>query len=135
MQQRIRDAKKVFRPQGQVSFEEWQAITDRFAYAKKFMSEVNPIYLKMKVQLKKLEDDILENKLKEHHRFDFNHHLGVVKELFITPKKVQDDEAIGQIKYLRDFFSELEFWIKDKEEHEKQEANGLIIIDRQEPRE
>ncbi len=134
MIQRIRDARKFFRPQGQVSFKEWEEITDKYAYAKKFMSEANPIYVKMQTQLKKFEDDILENKLKESHRFNFDVNLGMIKEMFITPKKLADDETIGQIKYLRDFFRELEFWIFQKKDYERQEGEGTLTIDRQEPR-
>jgi hypothetical protein len=130
---RVRDViRNNFKPQGEISFAEWQGISDRFAYAKKFMSETNPIFVTMKAQLKKLEDDILENKLEEKHRFEFNLNAGVIKEMFITPKKVQEDEAVGQIKYLRDFFREMEFWVFVKEDYEKQEADGKLIIHRDE---
>ena len=129
MIERVRDFKRNFRPQAHLSFEEWEDITDKYAYAKKFMSDANPVYMKMKVQLKKFEDDILENKLKEEHKFNFDFNMGVVKEMFVTPKKIQDDETIGKIKYLRDFFAELDFWIWNKEDHEKKEADGEIAIE------
>ncbi len=126
----MRDVVRNIRPQGQVSAQKWEDISDKFVYAKKFMSESNPIYMKMRAQLKKFEDDILENKLQETHKFNFDINLGVVKDMLITPKKLQDDETVGQIKYLRNFFRELEFWIFEKEDYEKQEADGLITIDR-----
>lgn len=130
MLQRIRDAKKYFKPQGQISFKEWEAITDRYIYAQKFLSESNPIYVELKEQLKECEDDILENRLREVRNFDFNSFTGVVQRVFISPKKIQDDETVGQIKFLRQFFAKLESWIFDKEDYEKKEADGLIVIDR-----
>lgn len=134
MIQRIRDAQKFFRPQGQISFEEWQDITDKYAYAKKFMSDTNPIYTEMKAQLQEAESDIMENRLREVHNFDFDTNLGAIRRMFITPKKLQDDETVGQIKFLRAFFAKLESWMAIKEDYEKKEANGLLTIDRQEPR-
>ncbi len=130
MIQRIRDATRNFKPQGQVSFREWELITDRFAYAKKFLSDINPIYVELKDQLKAAEDDILENRLREVHNFDFNNFTQSVQRIFITPKKVQDDETVGQIKFIRALLSKLEFWIFEKEDYEKKEADGFITIDR-----
>lgn len=130
MLERVRDFTRNFKPQGQITFAEWEGISDRFVYAKKFLSETNPIYLEMRAHLKESEDDIMENRLREVHNFDYNQTLGVVYRKFITPKKVQDDETIGQIKYLRDFFATLQSWIAEKERYEKDEADGKIIINR-----
>lgn len=130
MLERVRDFKRNFKPQGQITALEWEGISDRFVYAKKFLSQTNPIYLEMKAHLKEFEDDIMENRLREVHNFDFNQTLGAVYRKFITPKKIQDDEAVGQIKYLRNFFATLQSWIADKESYEKDEADGKIIISR-----
>lgn len=127
---RVRDAIRNFKPQGQVSFEEWEQITDRAAYAKKFMSPVNPVFVELQSQLQELETDIMENKLREVRNFDFNAYTGVVQRVFVTPKKLQDDETIGQIKFLRQFFAKLQSWIDIKKDYEQKEADGLLVIDR-----
>lgn len=130
---RVRDViRNNFKPQGEMSFEEWKIVADRFAYAKKFMSDTNPIYVEMKVQLEEAERDILENRLREVHNFDFNSYTGAIQRMFLTPKKLQDDETVGQIKFLRHFFAKLQSWITEKENYEKQEADGRLIIHRDE---
>lgn len=128
MLERVRDVVKNARPQGQVSFEEWEQIMDRFATAKKFMSDTNPIYVEMREQLKSFEDDLLENRLREVHNFEWNSFTGAMQRMFITPKKLQDDETVGQIKYIRQLFQKLQSWIDIKLDYEKQEADGTIVI-------
>jgi hypothetical protein len=52
--------------------------------------------------------------------------------MFITPKQIQVDETVGQLKYIRGFLSELQTWVDFKAELEKKEANGEITIERHE---
>lgn len=130
MLKRFRDLKKEFKPQGQISYEEWKGISDRFIVAKKFLSPTNPLYLLMQEDLKKGEDIILENRIREVH--DITQVTDTLKKVFITKRKIQIDELVGQIKYLRDFFKELNEWISLKEQLEKEEADGRITIQRDE---
>lgn len=125
---RTRDRIINLRPQEKISFEEWEAITDKWAKATSFMKEENPLYQMMKVDLAEAENMIMENRLREVHE---EHTITeTFKKIFVTPKKIQDDEVIGQIKYLRDFLNELKSWIEFKEEAERKEGLGITVIER-----
>lgn len=130
MIQRFRDLKKEFKPQGHISYNEWKDILDRFTVAKKFLSPDNPLYVLMQEDLKKGEDIIIENRIREVH--DITQVTDTLKKVFITKRQIQIDELVGQIKYLRDLFRELQSWIDIKQQLEKEEADGKITIQRDE---
>lgn len=130
MIRRLRDVKRYVKPLGQVSAEEWEEISDKASYAKSFKKDTNPLYTWFKIRLKEAEDDILENRLREVHNFEFNNLTETITKMFIIPKKIQDDETVGEIKLIRNLFTQLDFWIQEKARLEKDEADGKIIIQR-----
>jgi hypothetical protein len=125
---RVRDKVQNFKPQESVSYEEWEDIKSRNAVAKKFISEFNPIYILIQESLKNSEDMILENRIREVR--EIHKITDTFKKIFITSKKIQDDEIIGQIKFIRSLLAEVQFWIDRMESLEKREADGKAIIDR-----
>lgn len=126
--QRIRDAKRFSKPQETVSAQKWEDIETKAILAKKFMSDDNILFLLMQDSLKQAEDMILENRVREvreeHMITDF------LKKTFVTPKKIQDDEIVGRIKFIREFLGTLEGWIQEREDREKEESVGVIAIQR-----
>lgn len=128
MFKRTRDVKRRAKVYGKISYEEWQEVENRYAYAKGFMSKTNPLYLLLKEDLQNAKDIILENRIKEVR--EENQITEAFKKVFIFSKKVQTDELIGQYKYVKDLLDELQSWIDIKEEFEKQEADGKLIIER-----
>lgn len=125
---RIRDQKRYLRPQQIISFEEWENISSRASYAKQFLKEDNPIYATMKQSLVDAENMILENRVREVKEV---HVISeTLQKIFTTPKEIQDDEIVGQLKFIRTFLSELQTWIDFKVEIEKKEAEGVVSIQR-----
>jgi hypothetical protein len=125
---RIRDQVRYRKPQQIVSAEEWDEIVTKYAAASEFLKPTNLIYVTMVSSLKQAEDTILENRLREVHE---EHSVTeAFKKIFITPKKLQDDEMVGQIKYIRSFLAEMKSWIDFKEVLEQKEADGVIKIER-----
>lgn len=124
---RIRDGKRYFKPQQKITFEEWEEITDRAAQAEVFF-KLNRVTNTLKDSLSDAESMILENRVREVHE---EHTIAEgLKKIFITPKKIQDDELVGQIKFIRSYFAELKTWIDFKADLEKKEADGVISIER-----
>jgi hypothetical protein len=130
MIKRIRDKIRQFKPQEVVAYKDWLDIVDRYNYAFDFMKETNPAYAIMREDLKDAESIVLENRV---HEVKEVHIISdVFQKIFTTEKKVQVDELVGQIKYLRGYFAELQSWIDRKVRLEKLEADGKIIIRREE---
>lgn len=125
---RIRDGVRYFKPQEKVSFEEWEQVCDRASRAKSFIRNDNLIYTTLIQSLKDIELIILENRIKEVRE----EHVvtDTFKKIFITPKKIQDDELVGQYKFIKGFLAELQSWVDFKKELEKKEAEGVISIER-----
>lgn len=141
--QRIRDAVRYVKPQQSISYQEWKQIEDRATQAELFMSEENEIYQLMLADLENAKDIILENRIKEVHEEKLiNTHevsneagISVIPEFvkkFITPKKEQVDELVGQYKYIKGFLAEMKTWIDFRDELIKKEADGQITIERNE---
>lgn len=126
---RIRDGVRYGRPKSVLPYATWQAILDNAARAAMFLDEDNPIYVSMWNELRETENAILTNKIGEEREESV---LGAVRQIFIKEKKQNIDEAVGRFKYLRKFFSELKSWIDAKAQTEKDEADGLIVIERKE---
>lgn len=125
---RIRDGKRYFKPQQKVSFEEWEDITDKANEAAQFFEKHSRIVGILEQSLNDAQNMILENRVREvREEFTISETL---KKIFITPKKVQDDELVGQIKFIRTFLAELKTWIDFKADIESKEAAGVISIER-----
>lgn len=124
--QRIRDAKRYFKPQQKITFEEWEQISRRAAEGQAFFK--SEMYQVLLGTLNDSQDIILENRLREVQE----EHIVTesFKKVFITPKKIQDDEIIGQFKFIRSFLAEVKTWVDFKKELEEKEAQGTISIER-----
>jgi predicted DNA-binding antitoxin AbrB/MazE fold protein len=128
MFKRTRDVKRNFKPLQKVSFQEWEDIQDKAIYAKKFFDKKNIVYLRMQESLDEAINIITENRV---HEVREEHTISeTFKKVFITPKKIQDDELVGQVKFIKNLFAELQSFIDIKEDIEKKEAEGSIIIER-----
>lgn len=127
MIKRIRDGIKNFKPQGHISFKEWEEITDRASFAKQFLKETNLVYLRLKEDLESLQNTILENRV--YGVQEENMITDVFKKVFVIPRQVQVDEITGQYKYIKSLLAELQLWIDTKKQLEKDEADGKITIE------
>ena len=133
MTKRIRDKIRNFKPREQVSIEDWEDIKTRHSLAKKLLKEDNPLYILLTESLSKAETLILENRLKEVRE---SHKItDSLTKVFVTPKKVQDDEIVGQIKFLRTLLLELESWVERRDDVEQREAEGRVVIERNDAKE
>lgn len=142
--QRIRDAVRYVKPQQKIGFQEWQQIEERARQAEIFMNDSNEIYKLMLADLENSKDIILENRIREVHEESVittkvetteQGGVSVIPEMlkrFITPRKVQVDELVGQYKYLKSFLAEMKTWIDFRDELVKREADGQITIERNE---
>lgn len=127
---RIRDQIRKLKPQGVITYEEWQQISDNASRASAFLSEKNPVYLTLKEDLDNARETLLENRLREYREFQYST-ASLLRKIFTTPKKVQVDELTGQYKYIKSLLEEVESWISIKKDYERQEADGVITIDRE----
>lgn len=132
MIKRVRDNLRKYKPQEQISFADWKEIEDRFIRATEFMTEDNFLYVLMQTDLKNAEEIVLTNRVHEVKEIRI---IGEIQKIFTTDKREQMDELVGQIKYIRGIFAEMQTWIDYKTELEKLEADGKIIIHREEERE
>lgn len=126
MIKRVRDKIRTFKPQQVISNEDWEDVQNRAKYAKLFLRKDNPMYVIITHDLKDAENMLLENRI--HEVREIHHVTDTLQKLFITPRKEQMDEVVGQIKYLRGFIAELQSWIHREEELEKMDAAGVVSI-------
>ncbi len=125
---RVRDFQRFRKPQQEVTYEQWEDVMAKYNSAVAFFKSSNMAKTVLEEELKYAEDAILENRIREVRE---EHTITeVFKKTFITPKKIQDDELIGQIKFIRKYVATLQEWITIKEDFEKREANGQIVIQR-----
>lgn len=124
---RIRDKLRTFKPQEVISYETWVDIEDRAAQAEEFMKEGNFLSSMLESELKEAEEIVLTNRV---HKVKEVRLLGDIQKIFTTEKKVQLDELVGQIKFIRGFLAEARGWIQRKAELESLESNGKVIIRR-----
>jgi hypothetical protein len=125
---RVRDFQRYRKPQQEVTYEQWEDVMAKYNSAVAFFKDSNMAKVVMEEDLKYAEDAILENRIREVRE---EHTITeMFKKTFITPKKVQDDELIGQIKFIRKYVATLQEWITIKEDFEQREANGQIVIQR-----
>lgn len=129
MIKRTRDKLRQFRPQEVVSFQDWQDILNRFAFASQFLAEDNPAAMIMRHDLQEAEEIILTNRV---HDVKEVRIIGEIQKIFSTNKEEQLNELVGQVKYIRGYLAELQSWIDRKVQLEKLEADGKIVIRREE---
>ena len=128
MLKRVRDKIQAFKPIERVRIEDWEDIKDRASVAEKLLKEDNPALIVLQETLKNAEDSILENRIRKVQ--EVYTITDSFKKIFTTSKKLQDDELVGQIKFIRSFLAELESWVIRKKELEKLEAEGKVEIER-----
>lgn len=129
MIQRVRDKVRSFKPQQVISFKDWSIINDKAAKASRFLSEDNVLYQTLIAELKSAQDIILENRVHEVREIRI---IGEIQKIFITGREEQMNELVGQVKFIKNFLAELQSWIDLKNQLQKQEADGSIIIRRKE---
>lgn len=127
MLERLRDKKLFHKPQQRITTEQWEEIKDRASKATSFMKYDNLVCDLLRQALMEAESIVLENRVKEvREEVTVSEQL---KKVFITPQKIQFDELVGQIKFIRDFFAELKSWIDFHDQMLKKEADGIIVIE------
>jgi hypothetical protein len=126
MYKRIRDKVHNFRPQEVVNKETWDEIIKRYNEAVYFQKSA--LFVTLKTSLEEAESSILENRIREVQEVVTI--TKTFKRIFTTPKKTQDDEVVGQIKFIRNLMREVQGWIDHKSQLEKMETDGKIIIHR-----
>lgn len=129
MIKRVRDKLRNYRPQEVVPFEDWKDIEARFLMASQFLNEENPAYLILKTDLDEAREILIHNRVHEVKEVRI---IGEIQKIFTTDKKQQEDELVGQIKYIEGYLAELQSWIARKVDLEHLEAEGKIIIRRNE---
>lgn len=129
---RVRDKLRLPKPTEQISFADWQQIEDRFVQATQFMLEGYQPYEIMKAELREAEEMILTNRIHEVKEIRI---IGEIQKIFTHDKREQIDEVVGQVKFIRGFLAEMQTWIDYKKELERLEADGKLIIHRDEERE
>ena len=128
MLKRVRDKIQTFKPIERVKIEDWEDIKDRASVAEKLLKEDNPALIVLQETLKNAEDSILENRIRKVQ--EVYTITDSFKKIFTTSKKLQDDELVGQIKFIRSFLAEVESWVARKKELERLEAEGKVEIER-----
>jgi hypothetical protein len=130
MQVRIRDQAKHFRPQQKIIYNEWVNINTRAVQAEKFLSEKNPLFQIMAEDLELAENQILSG-VRETREENVISEL--IKRVKITPRQVNNDELVGQIKYISGYLKTLKMWVANRDDLIKKEADGVILIEREQP--
>lgn len=125
---RVRDKIRQFKPQQVISYKEWEFIQEQFRYASSFMQKDNPAYNILLEEIKNGEQIILENRI--HEVREIRIISDIMQKIFITPRKEQLDELIGQLKFIKDYLTELQSWIDRKIELERLEGLGKVTINR-----
>jgi hypothetical protein len=127
---RIRDRIRGFKPQAEVSYDEWQQIEENAAQAAAFEKTI--IFQMLQDDLQKATDIVVQNRVLEVHE---EHTITeTLKKVFITPSKVQADELVGQIKYIKGILDQVTVWVTTKSNLEAEEAAGRIVIHREPPK-
>jgi hypothetical protein len=129
MIKRVRDKLRNFRPTEVIPFEEWRDIEARYNLAVVFLKEDNLAYQILQTDLEQAREILLHNRVHEVKEVRI---IGEIQKIFTTDKKEQENELVGQIKYIEGFLGELQSWINRKVQLEHDEADGKIVIRRSE---
>lgn len=127
MIKRIRDRIRKTSPNSIISYEEWENIVNKHNTAKYILRETNPFRILLEESLSNAEELILSNRIKEVH--DHNVVSDKLKKVFITTKREQENETIGQIKLLRDILNTLQSWVDAKKDIENAVNKGVVKIE------
>lgn len=127
MIKRVRDKLRNYRPQEVVPYEDWQDIENRFTFASTFLKEDNPAYQILAHDLNEAREILIHNRIHEVKEIRF---IGEIQKIFTTDKKQQEDELVGQVKYIEGYLAELQSWVARKVDLERLEANGKVVIRR-----
>lgn len=127
MIKRVRDKLRNYRPQEVITYEDWRDIESRYSFAVTFISDDNPAYLILKRDLEEAREVILHNRV---HKVKEVRLIGEIQKIFTTNKEEQINELVGQIKYIEGYLSELTDWIGRKKMLERMEADGKVVIRR-----
>lgn len=127
MIKRVRDKLQTYRPKEVVSYEDWKDIEDRHNFASLLLKEDNPAYLILKNDLEEAREILIHNRIHEVREVRL---IGEIQKIFTTDKREQENELVGQIKYIEGYLAELNSWIARKVELEHMEAAGKVIIRR-----
>jgi len=133
MIKRVRDRIRQIRPREFISYKEWTVIEGEFNHASLFMKLDNPLYTMMISDLREAEAIIIQNRV--HEVREVHIITDVFQKIFIKEKKVQIDELVGQIKYIRAFIADLNDKIDRKVRLERLEAEGKVVINRNQEKE
>ena len=124
---RVRDKLRNYRPQEVVSYDDWKDIEDRYNFAITLLKEDNPAYLILKTDLEEAREILIHNRVHEVREVRI---IGEIQKIFTTDKREQENELVGQIKYIEGYLAELNSWIARKVELEHMEAAGKVVIRR-----
>lgn len=129
MIKRTRDRLRQIRPQEIVSFADWQDILNRWSFASAFLAEDNPGSQILRHDLQEAREIVIHNRVHEVREVRI---IGEIQKIFTTDKESQMNELVGQINYIEGYLAELQSWIDRKVQLERLEADGKIVIRRQE---
>lgn len=127
MIKRVRDKLRNFRPQEVVSYEDWTDIENRYSFAVTLLKEDNPAYQILITDLNEAREILIHNRVHEVKEVRI---IGEIQKIFTTDKREQENELVGQIKYIEGYLAELQSWIDRKVQLEHEEAAGRIVIRR-----
>lgn len=127
MIKRVRDKLRNYRPKEVVSYEDWKDIESRFIIASTFLKEDNPAYQILINDLEEAREIVIHNRVHEVKEVRI---IGEIQKIFSTSKEEQMNELVGQIKYIEGYLAELRDWVARKENLERLEAAGKVVIRR-----
>jgi antitoxin component YwqK of YwqJK toxin-antitoxin module len=111
-----------------ITAEEWQIIQDNSKTAKLLLEAKRFSFFRdyLEQAANEVEQIILNNRVREvHEELTITDKL---KRVFVTPKKIQKDELVGQYKFINQFMDFIQDVATKKELAEKmQDENKLII--------
>lgn len=115
-----------------ISKQEYEDIQDKASAARYFLT--NPRFQFIRDYLSVAADDIerkiLNNTIREVREVHTINEK--FKQIFITPKKLAVDELAGAYKFINQFMDDMNQFSQTKQELEEAEANGVVIIEKDE---
>ena len=109
------------------SSEEWEKITYNAIAAEKFFK--SDICKVMERDLKAAKELVYTNRV--HEEREVHVVTALFQRIITIPRKEKLDELVGEIKYIKGIFSDMQGYIDERKNKEKMESEGKIAIDRQ----
>lgn len=131
----------MFKPVGHVPYDEWVSITERAEQAKRFKESF--LCAMITHDMEEAKNKLLTSAFDERHTVHYQaasltqDSSGIsflpeqIRQVFVKPRSVTHDELVGQFGYMNAILKEADFWIEKKIKMDKEEADGLIIVDRE----